>query len=131
MKLDRTASLLASMCLGAALTFSLGALAHDPSAHDPKEMKPMEMKTPHAMSGHSEGSMELHKLMTDGMKMPMTMTGNVDKDFATMMSMHHEMAIKMVDVLLRHGSNAELKALASKMKAAQKDEIKKMAPFKK
>ena len=35
----------------------------------------------------------------------------------------------MVDVLLKHGKSAELKALASKMKAAQKDEIKQMAPY--
>ncbi len=62
------------------------------------------------------------------MAMPM-MSGNVDKDFAAMMSMHHQMAIDMVDVLLEHGSSAELKALAAKMKAAQQVEITQMAPY--
>ena len=83
-----------------------------------------------SMPGHSEGSMELHKIMAEGQKMPMPMmSGNVDKDFATMMSMHHEQAIKMVNVLIKHGSSAELKALARKMKAAQQAEIKQMAPY--
>jgi uncharacterized protein (DUF305 family) len=44
--------------------------------------------------------------------------------------MHHQQAIEMVNVLLHHGSNAELKALASKMKAAQQEEIKQMATYK-
>jgi uncharacterized protein (DUF305 family) len=66
-----------------------------------------------------------------GMQMqgPMTMTGDVDTDFATMMTMHHQQAIRMSDVLIRQGKNAELRALAQKMKAAQLEEIRKMAPY--
>lgn len=84
------------------------------------------MATP-SMSGHSEGSMQLHSIMTQGQKM--AMSGDVDKDFATMMTMHHEQAVKMVDVLIQHGRNADLKALARKMKTTQQDEIKQMAPY--
>jgi uncharacterized protein (DUF305 family) len=104
-------------CLAAAFAFNAGA---------------QEAKSPPAttgMSGHSAGSMELHHIMMQGVKMPMPMSGNVDKDFATMMSMHHQQAIKMIDVLLQHGHSADLKALASKMKAAQQEEIKQMAPY--
>lgn len=110
-------------------------LTANTSAHEQKaptqDMKEHDMtKMPSDdMKGHSAGSMELHEIMMSAMKMPMKMSGNVDKDFASMMSMHHQMAIKMVDVLLKHGSSAELKGLASKMKAAQKDEIKRMAPY--
>jgi uncharacterized protein (DUF305 family) len=77
----------------------------------------------------SEGSRRLHEIMTAGQNKPMPMTGDVDKDFATMMTMHHQQAIQMSDAVLRHGSQPELKALAKKMQAAQREEIKKMAPY--
>ena len=117
MKRNNPLALLASMALGAALTLSAGAFAHDPK---------MPQGT-HAMSGKNDGSMQLHRIMTK--KMPMPMSGNVDKDFAIMMSVHHQMAIDMVDVLMKHGSNPELKAMGAKMKAAQTEEIKQMAPY--
>lgn len=108
-------------------------LAVNTSAHEPKtpaqDMKGHDMSKMqgHDMKGHSAGSMELHQIMTSGMKIPMKMSGNVDKDFATMMTMHHQQAVKMADVLIKHGRNAELEALARKMKAAQQAEIKLMA----
>ena len=111
------AALLIPFCLATA--FASDAIAHD--------AKPAQQDT--SMAAHSKGSMELHDAMAQGQKMSMPMSGNVDKDFATMMSMHHQTAIKMIDVYLQHGSSAELKALATKMKAAQQDEIKKMAPY--
>lgn len=76
----------------------------------------------------SPGSMELHRVMEEGEAMPMTMSGDMDKDFASMMTMHHQTAIKMIDVLQQKGQSAELKALGAKMKADQLEEIKKMAP---
>ena len=119
--MKRTFSTFALPCaLVAALTVSAGAFAHDPK--QPAPMQPM--------AGHSAGSMELHRVMMSGQKMPMPpMSGNVDKDFARMMTMHHQQAIKMVDVILMHGSNTKLQALATRMKAAQKDEIKTMAAY--
>ena len=93
------------------------------AGHDMSKMQGQDMK------GHSAGSMELHKIMSSGMKMPMNMSGDVDKDFATMMTMHHQQAIKMADVLIKHGGSAELKAMARKMNAAQEGEIKQMAPY--
>ena len=99
-----------------------GAVAHE------NDKKPMAGK-PMNHAAHSAGSMEMHRIMMQGQKMPMpAMSGNVDKDFAAMMTMHHQQAVKMSDVLLQHGKNAELKALARKMKAAQQQEIKQMAP---
>jgi uncharacterized protein (DUF305 family) len=57
------------------------------------------------------------------------MSGDVDRDFATMMTMHHQQAIKMVDVLLEHGDNASLEALAQRMKSGQQKEITELAPY--
>ena len=73
--------------------------------------------------------MELHRIMSEGQKAPMAMSGDVDKDFAAMMSIHHQMAIDMADVLLESGSNAELKEMAVKRKAAQQEEIKQLEPY--
>jgi len=109
-------------------------LAANANAHEPnapaQDMKGHDMSKMqgHDMKGQSAGSMEMHTIMTSGMKMPMKMSGNVDKDFAAMMTMHHQQAVKMSDVLIKHGSNAQLKAMARKMKAAQQAEIKQMAP---
>ncbi len=113
--------LLASAILGAALTMSTFAGANDEQDKSPPA---------HSMSGHSAGSMELHRIMSEGRNMSMPMSGDVDTDFASMMSMHHRQGIKMIDVLLQHGRNAELKELARKMKAEQQKEISELAPFK-
>lgn len=83
----------------------------------------------HGMANMSEGSKELHRAMKQGMNMPMQMTGDVDTDFATMMTMHHKQAIRMSEALLKHGKNPELRALAEKMQASQREEIEKMAPY--
>ena len=117
MKRNNSMTWLATIGIGAALVLSAGAFAHNPK--------------PQTMTAHSEGSMQLQHIMMQGQKMPMPMpmSGNVDKDFATMMSAHHQMAIDMADVLLKYGSNAELKSMAMKMKAAQTAEIEEMAPY--
>ena len=58
----------------------------------------------------------------DGMqKMPMS--GDVDKDFARMMKIHHQQALSMAEMELAHGKSAEMKAMAKKIIAAQKKEI--------
>ena len=90
------------------------------------EKKPQGM----GMMQHSDASMQMHMAMMDGGKMTMPMTGNVDRDFAAMMIMHHQQALKMADVEIAHGNNAELKAMAVKMRADQAAEIKKLEGFK-
>lgn len=117
--MNRTTPLIAA-ALASTLAVA-GAFAHE---NDNKPAK--AQASGHA--GHSAGSMELHRIMTDGQKMPMPMSGNVDKDFAAMMTMHHQQAIKMADVQLKHGKNAALKALARKMQDAQRKEITQLAP---
>lgn len=118
---------LMTAALAASALCSFGAVAHEDKPHGMQGHDMSNMQGD--MKGHSMGSMEMHKAMTDGMQMPMKMSGNVDKDFAMMMRMHHQSAIKMVDLLLEHGTNAELKAMARRMKAAQQAEIKQLAPY--
>jgi uncharacterized protein (DUF305 family) len=59
--------------------------------------------------------------MEEMQKMPMT--GNTDKDFAMMMKIHHQQALNMAEMELKHGKSPEMKAMAKQIIAAQKKEI--------
>lgn len=52
----------------------------------------------------------------------MKMSGDTDRDFAMMMAEHHQGAIAMAEIEVKHGKNAELRTMAKKMIAAQKKE---------
>ncbi len=53
----------------------------------------------------------------------MSMTGNVDYDFAVNMRTHHQMAVDMSQAQLKNGKSPKLRAMATKIIAAQKKEI--------
>ena len=53
----------------------------------------------------------------------MSMTGDVDYDFAANMRMHHQMAIEMAQTELKSGKNQEMLHMAKDIIAAQKKEI--------
>lgn len=79
-----------------------------------------------SMAGHSQGSMELHRMMMEGKKMEMPMTGDVDRDFAKMMAMHHEKGMAMSKVYLQHGKDEKMKAAVKHMMEAHKEEMRMM-----
>ena len=64
--------------------------------------------------------------MTQGMEKmkSMPMSGNTDKDFATMMRMHHESGLRMAEVELKNGKDAKMKQMAQKIMDSQRKEIK-------
>jgi uncharacterized protein (DUF305 family) len=69
--------------------------------------------------------MAAHHNMTasmDGFKS----TGDADRDFLTMMIPHHQGAIDMAEAVLKHGKNAEVRALAENIIREQKREIAEM-----
>ena len=75
-----------------------------------------------------KGSEEAHDMkasMMMGMEgmQKMPMSGDVDKDFAMMMKMHHQQALNMAEMELARGKSPEMKALAKQIIAAQKKEI--------
>jgi uncharacterized protein (DUF305 family) len=76
-------------------------------------------------SSPGHGSEAMHKTMMAGMTdmQKMKMSGDTDRDFASMMRMHHEQAIEMASMQIQHGKSPELKAMAKKIIADQKKEI--------
>lgn len=73
------------------------------------------------------GSDDMKKSMMTGMDgmNKMTMSGDIDKDFAMMMKIHHQQAVDMSEMELAHGKSPEMKAMAKQIIAAQKKEIAK------
>jgi uncharacterized protein (DUF305 family) len=63
--------------------------------------------------------------MNQGM-MGKPMSGDADRDFATMMMSHHQGAIDMARVELEHGKDPELKAMAQKVIGDQSREVKEL-----
>ncbi len=64
----------------------------------------------------------------DGMN-KMTMSGDIDKDFAMMMKIHHQQAVDMSEMKVAHGKSPAMKAMAKQIIAAQKKEIAKFDQF--
>jgi len=58
----------------------------------------------------------------DGMQ-KMQPSGDVDKDFAMMMKLHHQQAVDMAEMQLAHGKSPQMKTMARQIIAAQKKEI--------
>ncbi len=97
---------------------------------------PVQAQTSHGMSPSASmpmgqmhkgaaGSHDMKASMMMGMEgmQKMTMSGDVDKDFATMMKMHHQQALHMAEMEIAHGKSPEMKAMAKQIIAAQKKEI--------
>jgi len=61
----------------------------------------------------------------------MELSGDADKDFAEMMIMHHQAAVKMSEEYLDEGNKQELKTLAQKMIDDNKMDIEKLKEWKK
>jgi uncharacterized protein (DUF305 family) len=109
--------------LVAVSALSLGAAAFA------DDTKPTQSAHDHAgkvqdSSMHSKGSQELHKAMMEGMKdmHGMKMSGDTDRDFATMMIEHHEQAIAMSKAQLSNGKDPDVRRKAQEIiDTSQKD----------
>lgn len=74
-------------------------------------------------AGH--GSEQMSQSMMSGMEdmKKMKTTGDVDKDFAMMMKMHHQQALEMAKLEIEQGKDPAMKKMAQSIMAAQKKEI--------
>lgn len=71
------------------------------------------------------------KSMQSGMNqmMSMKMTGDPDHDFAMMLKMHHQSAVEMADLEIKQGKNAQVRKMATQIKAANQKEIGELTQF--
>lgn len=81
-----------------------------PHAAEPDEMDPV-----------TRAFREVNERMHAAMSVPGT--GDADRDFAAAMIAHHVGAIEMAEILLEHGRDPELRALAEEIIEVQKREI--------
>ncbi len=73
-----------------------------------------------ASKAFTEANAKMHKDMT------IQFSGNADVDFARGMIPHHQGAIDMADIVLKHGRDATVRKLANEIIAAQRKEIAQM-----
>lgn len=70
--------------------------------------------------GYKDANMAMHK------DMDITYSGDADKDFVAGMIPHHQGAVDMAKVELRHGKDPEIRKFAQQVIDAQTGEIKMM-----
>ncbi|ARS38126.1 DUF305 domain-containing protein [Pontibacter actiniarum] len=81
-------------------------------------------------TGEMSGMMEhMHQNMEEMHGMKATMTGDPDYDFAQIMSMHHQGAIRMAEDEIANGTNAKMKEMAQKTVKTNKEDIQKLQDF--
>lgn len=93
--------------LAALVVLPAASLAHESAARPAAAAMPMDHAARPAANPHAG----------------MSMTGDVDYDFAVNMRKHHQMALTMAEAQLKNGKNAMLRDMATKIIAAQKKEI--------
>lgn len=137
MKTLFSSNLLTLMRPAAALALCIGSFAA--SAQMPAASASASASAPMSMSMKGMTSKDnktagQDKMMSGGdMKQPMagmqekmgtmTMTGDADYDFASMMRMHHQGAVDMAQAELDNGKNPAMRAAAKKIITSQKKEI--------
>jgi uncharacterized protein (DUF305 family) len=105
--------LLISVGLVLGSTFAFPAIAQDAHAgHD------MGESTEPSAAAYMEAMDRMHEAMGE-----MDYTGDADIDFAVGMIPHHQAAIDMARIVLEHGDDPEIAALAEEIIAAQEAEI--------
>lgn len=81
--------------------------------------------TPHAMQGMPGDRGDMRGTTMSMMKSMESMpaSGDIDRDFAEMMKVHHQGAIDMAQLELKQGKDAKMRAMARRIIEAQRKEI--------
>ncbi|PTX13099.1 uncharacterized protein (DUF305 family) [Pontibacter mucosus] len=91
----------------------------------------MEDHSQHNMNtGEMSGMMgHMHQNMEEMHGMKAKMTGDPDYDFAQMMTMHHQGAVRMAEDEIANGTDAKMKEMAQKTMKTNKEDIQKLQDF--
>lgn len=121
MKFGRRTGVVLAICIAAAAF--VPASAQD-THHHPGAVSPSGTQfSPEAAAFLAENDEAMARMMAD---MHVAPTGDVDKDFVTMMIPHHQGAIDMARALLRSSRNEAVRRLAQEIIVTQEDEIRAM-----
>lgn len=92
------------------------APAQEADPHAGHDMSAMGEMNP-AVQAYADANARMHE------RMAIPYTGNPDVDFVQGMIPHHQGAIDMARIVLEHGTDPEIRALAEEVIAAQEAEI--------
>ena len=118
-------ALLATAALVGAAGFVIGREGQPPFVISPVTLcsTATEAAFPDEVPYLTENDAAMNKMMSDMVIKP---TGDVDRDFVSMMTPHHQGAIDMAQAVLRNGRNEQIRRLAQEVIVTQQQEIAAM-----
>lgn len=113
----------AAFAIGIAAAALSPASAQDAHHHAGTADAPSTKFSPDAAAFLAENDVAMERMMA---AMHVAPTGDIDKDFVTMMIPHHQGAIDMARAVLRSSRNVAVRRLAQEIIVTQEDEIRAM-----